>query len=182
MAGIPYLLPQTEQLRVTLVGAFLVVCGLVFLRMQPPEPDTRATHIVLALTYVCPTMAVLALAPVGTLALGSAIFAGPLTAVWMVERRQILLHLLAATAALLAPALFGLLDAATFAGLLFTVPSVWALAFCCLIVLEAAEAQGDQLSALVKRDALTGLGNRRLLDETLRLELGRHRAGSANSR
>lgn len=177
VALIPYVLPGTDQLRLSLVGGLLVLCGVVFLRMRPPEPDTRATHVILALTYVCPALAVLALSPEGSLALGSAIFAGPLTAVWMVDRRQILWHLLAATGVLFLPAITGLVNSATVAGLLFTVPSVWALAICCLIVLEAAEAQGEQLAALVKRDALTGLGNRRLLDETLRTELGRHRAG-----
>lgn len=177
VAVIPYLLPETDPLRLRLLGLFLGGCGLIFLRMQPPEPDTRATHVILALTYIGPMFAVLALAPNGTLALGSAIFAGPLTAVWMVERRQILLHLVAASVVLFLPALFGVVNTATVAGLLFTVPSIWALAACCAIVLEAAEAQGDQLAVLVKRDPLTGLGNRRLLDETLRTELARHRAG-----
>jgi diguanylate cyclase (GGDEF)-like protein len=174
---IPFLLAETDPVRLRVLGIFLGGCGLIFLRMQPPEPDTRATHSILALTYIAPTFAVLALAPNGTLALGSAIFAGPLTAVWMVERKQILFHLLAASVILFLPAFAGLVNTATVAGLLFTVPSIWALAICCAIVLEAAEAQGDQLAVLVKRDPLTGLGNRRLLDETLRTELARHRSG-----
>ncbi len=103
VALIPFVLTQFDHLRMGLVGAFLLSCGLIFLRMRPPEPDTRATHVILSLTYIGPTLAVVGLAPDGTLALGSAIFVGPLTAVWMVERRQIITHLSAATVVLFLP-------------------------------------------------------------------------------
>ncbi len=48
------------------------------------------------------------------------------------------------------------------------------LCFSCVVALEAAEAQGAELEALVRRDPLTGVGNRRLLLEVLDDELARH--------
>jgi diguanylate cyclase (GGDEF)-like protein len=178
LAVIPYVLPEADPVRLRALGVFLGGCGLLFLRMQPPEPDTPTTHSILALSYITPALAVWAFAPQGTLALGSAIFAGPLTAVWMIEQRQTVLHLVAAACVLFLPAAFGIVDTATVAGLVFTVPSIWALAVCCIITLHAAEAQGEELTALVKRDPLTGIGNRRLLDEQLSLELSRHRGST----
>lgn len=176
VAAIPLILPELDPLRVRACALYLGVVGVILLRMRPPEPDSSRSHVVLALTYVSPAIAVLAFDPYGTVALGSAIFAGPLIAVWMIDRRQVLLHFLAAGLVLMLPAILGLVDHATFAGLLFTVPSVWALGICCIITLRAAEAQGAELAVLVKRDPLTGLGNRRHLDESLATELGRHRS------
>ncbi|MEH3052832.1 MAG: GGDEF domain-containing protein [Patulibacter minatonensis] len=173
---IPYALPETDATRLQLCGAFLAVCSLVLLRMRPPEPDAPATHAVLALTYIGPMFAILAFAPDGALPLGSALFIGPLTSVWMGSRRQAVQHLSAASFLLCLPAILGVVDTPTVAAVAFMVPSMWALWACCLLVLETAEAQGAQLTALVKRDPLTGLGNRRLLDEQLETELGRHRS------
>ncbi|MBO9532387.1 MAG: GGDEF domain-containing protein [Solirubrobacteraceae bacterium] len=170
---IPWILPETNATKLLVTAGVLGGLGLIFLAMRPPEPDTLSTHTVLALVYISPTIAVWAFAPTGSLPLGSAMFVGPLAAVWILERRQIVLHLSAAAAVLCVPVALGIVDHATVGALLFLVPTVWALAVCCIIVLAAAEAQGDQLTALVKRDPLTGLGNRRLLDEQLDLELTR---------
>ncbi len=109
--------------------------------MRPPEPDTRTTHIVLGLVSTGPAVAMWAFAPSGSLPLASALFIGPLTAVWMVQRRQILAHLLAAGFVLCIPALTGMIDTASTAALVFMIPTAWALAGCCIIVLAAAETQ-----------------------------------------
>jgi diguanylate cyclase (GGDEF)-like protein len=174
---IPYVVPGTNQARLHITAGFLGLCSLVLLRMRPPEPDTPATHAVLALTYIGPSVAVWAFAPDGALPLGSAMFVGPLAAVWIIERRQLIAHLIAAALVLCIPIAFGIVNTATIAGMVFLIPGMWGLAVCCIIVLRGAELQGEQLTHLVKRDPLTGLGNRRLLDEQLELELGRHRSG-----
>ncbi|MDQ8046110.1 MAG: GGDEF domain-containing protein, partial [Patulibacter sp.] len=58
--------------------------------------------------------------------------------------------------------------------ILVMAPAMWVLAFSCVVILEAAEAQSEELERLVRRDPLTGLGNRRLLDEQLSELLRRH--------
>ncbi len=121
-------------------------------RMAPPEPDTARTHALLSLTYIGPALAMVAFAPQGSAVAITAAFAGPLTAVWMVDRRQIALHLTAASIALFLPSLLGLVDRATFVTCLYLAPIMWALAATCVIVLEAAERQGAELVRLGRRD------------------------------
>ncbi|MFT4034115.1 MAG: GGDEF domain-containing protein [Patulibacter sp.] len=160
--------------RVLTLAVVLFVIAALLARMPPPEPDTRRTHALLALTYVGPMSAIVAFGPHGSAVAITAAFAGPLTAVWNVERRLIAAHLTAATLALFVPSLLGVVDAATLATCICIVPTMWMLALTVSAVLDAAEAQGAELARLVKRDPLTGTGNRRLLDEELELELARH--------
>jgi len=52
--------------------------------------------------------------------------------------------------------------------------AMWGLGILCTVVYEAAERQGEELERLVRRDPLTGVGNRRMLSEQLTHELARH--------
>lgn len=160
--------------RLVVLSGGLAVAAAVMSRMPPPEPDAARTHGLLALTYLGPMLAMIAFAPQGSAVAITAAFAGPLTAVWIVDRREIALHLTAATLALFLPSMLGLVDGATLVSCLYLTPIMWALAATCVIVLEAAEAQGAELMHLGRRDPLTGAGNRRLLDEELAAQLARH--------
>jgi diguanylate cyclase (GGDEF)-like protein len=163
-----------DSTRLMLLSGGLAVAAAVMSQMAPPEPDAARTHALLALTYLGPMLAMIAFAPQGSAVAITAAFAGPLTAVWIVDRRQIALHLSAATLALFLPSILGLVDHATFISCLYLTPIMWALAATCVIVLEAAEEQGAELVHLGRRDPLTGAGNRRLLDEELAAQLTRH--------
>lgn len=160
------------------LGALLAVSTVVLARMAPPDPDTPRTHAVLAMTYVIPAIAIAVFAPDGSAVAMTATFAGPLAAVWIVERKQTAMHLTAATIVTLLPSLVGLTNTATLIATIGASGAMWSLSWSCVILLSATERQGERLAALVKRDPLTGTGNRRLLDEELAIEFARHqRAG-----
>ncbi|MEH3052831.1 MAG: GGDEF domain-containing protein [Patulibacter minatonensis] len=165
---------ELNRTSVLALSALLAVIAIAMVRMPPPEPDTPRTHALLALTYVVPMLAIIAFAPQGSAVAITAAFAGPLTSVWVVDRRQIVLHLTAATIAIFTPWVIGAVDDGTLVTCLCIAPTMWALALTCVVVLESAEAQGSQLAHLGKRDPLTGAGNRRLLDEELQHELSLH--------
>lgn len=163
-----------DQMRLWIFAGILGVVAITFLRTEPPPIGSPYNHIVLACVYVGTTGGMIAYHPGGSAAIGAAMFVGPLTAVRLIDRREIAAHYLLATFCLMAPAAFGLVDRATVLAGLTVVPAVWVLGICCVIVLEAAEAQGEELEGLVRRDPLTGVGNRRLLSERLADEIKRH--------
>jgi len=106
---------------------------------------------------------------------GAAMFAGPFTAVRLRSPWQICAHLALATVLLSTPVVLGLVSRSVDFAILMMLPAMWVLAFCCVIVVQAAEDQGEELEQLVRRDPLTGVGNRRLLTDTLEDELELHK-------
>lgn len=159
------------------LAALLGLSTVMLARMAPPDPDTPRTHAVLAMTYVIPAIAIAVFAPDGSAVAMTATFAGPLAAVWIVERKQTAMHLVAATIVTLLPSLVGLTNTATLIATIGASGAMWSLSWSCVILLSATERQGERLAALAKRDPLTGAGNRRLLDEELAIELARHHRG-----
>ena len=163
-----------DQQRLFILSGCLAAIAIVILRVEPPPIGSPYNHIVLGLVYVGTTGAMVAFQPGGSAAIGAAMFIGPLTAVRLLDRREIAAHYLVATICLMTPAAIGIVDRATVLAGLTVVPALWVLGACCVIVLEAAEAQGEELEGLVRRDPLTGVGNRRLLSEKLTSEIKRH--------
>lgn len=163
-----------DQQRLWILSGCLGVIAAIFLRTEPPPIGSPYNHLVLACVYVGTTGGMIAFQPGGSAAIGAAMFIGPLTAVRLIDRREIAAHYLLATACLMAPAALGIVDRATVLAGLTVIPALWVLGACCVIVLEAAEAQGEELEGLVRRDPLTGVGNRRLLSEKLTEEIARH--------
>ncbi|MBO9532389.1 MAG: GGDEF domain-containing protein [Solirubrobacteraceae bacterium] len=162
----------SNNLAVIAVGAAVV--AIFLLRSEPPPIGSPRNHMVVALTYVVTSAGMFASAPSGAFTLGGAFFIGPLAAVRLQDRRQIAAHLLASNILIFGVALFGgLSTAGVMMTTLFNLAS-WVLCFSCVVALEAAEAQGDELEQLVRRDPLTGVGNRRLLLEVLEDEIARH--------
>ncbi len=70
---------------------------------------------------------------------------------------------------------FGDIDRATVLLLLLMLGAWWEIAAASVVIFNAAERQAQALERLMHRDPLTGVGNRRLLDERLEQELARHR-------
>lgn len=132
------------------------------------------SHVVVALSYIYPFLAVLACRPGGAVAVGSAVFAGALIATRVTTRRDAVLHTGAGALLMSAAALFGGLDPASALAMLMLIVATIVMSACCVIVLEAAEAQGGELERIAVIDPLTGLANRRRLHAALteRLERG----------
>jgi diguanylate cyclase (GGDEF)-like protein len=159
--------------RLWILTAVLAVASVALLVSEPPPIGSAANHVVLSTIYLGTAGAMVAFSPGASAAMGAAMFIGPLTGMRLIDVREITAHLLAATAALAAPAAFGLYDDATLLAIVSVIPAIWVLAGCVVVVLQAAEAQGEELEQLVRRDPLTGVGNRRMLDETLTIEIAR---------
>jgi diguanylate cyclase (GGDEF)-like protein len=168
-----FVMPGVSQLHMLVFAGLLLVTTAVFARMRAPEPGAPTTHLVLAAVYVGPALAIYAFAPGGAAAVASATFVGPLISVWLIDRRQMVLHLILATIAILLPWLLGGVDDATLVACITLLPAIWVLSACCTLIMESAEAQGEALERLVGRDPLTGVGNRRTLDERLAFEIQR---------
>ncbi len=157
--------------------AFLVV-GLGLLRQQPPDIGTRFNHAVIALPYVGSAVIFWGAQLSPGLAIGAAMFISPLAAVRLQNRTHFFGHLVAATLVLAAAGAIGQLPVSSLIGILCSTLAIWVLGVSTWEILQSAEAQGDELERLVRRDPLTGLGNLRLLEEALPEELARHERSS----
>lgn len=160
-------------------AAMAIVSTTILLR-EPPQMDAWLNQVVVATPYAGSLLyAVIAPDLIGGI-LGPIAFAGPLVAVRLVDRRQIITHFAVASAALgaffltgalplpveLAPVPVGL-------GLLLTAVVIWSVGLSDMLHLECADAQCEELDQLVRRDPITGLGNRRFYAEQLDHELRR---------
>ena len=151
-----------------------VMGALVVFTREGPAMTSWANHALIASFYVASAVFIAAFPDAAGAGLGIAIFIGPIAAVRLIDRRQIIGHLVAATIAFTALVPAGLTDVATSLSIGIMLLAIWGLGGACVAVLEAAELQGDELEQLVRRDPLTGLGNRRMLTERLTAELVRH--------
>lgn len=156
------------------VGVVCLAIGYALLRSEPPDLDTRRNHAVIALPYVATSLIFWGAQDFGGVAIGAAMFISPLAAVRLQNRKQFLLHLVGATVAFAVAAALLMGNPSAQFGVLCSTLAMWVLGVSCWEVLQSAEAQGDELERLVRRDPLTGVGNRRLLDELLPDELDRH--------
>ena len=166
-------MPHVDRGHLLVLSGVLAVVTVVLCATRLPQPDSFGAHLLVVVVYAGPALAIWAFAPEGSAAVASAMFVGPLTSVWFKRRRIVVWHLIAATVCLFIPPVLGVVDLGTTVACLAVVPAIWVLAGCCNVVLESAEIQGAQLAVLVRRDPLTGVGNRRLLDERLAEQLAR---------
>lgn len=162
-----FLMPGIDPWRLRLLSATLFAVTAVLLSRSAPRPDTPWAHVLLSLTYAGPAFAIWAFAPAGSAAVSTAMFAGPLAAMWTTRRSHQIAHLLLASVVIFIPTAIDEANAATTAACIALVPAIWILSYCVSVVLEAGEEQGKELAILIRRDPLTGVGNRRMLDERL---------------
>ncbi len=168
------IVPEYDVARVYAVGALLLVWSAVQWRMGAPAIGSRANHVVIAAVYLAVIVGTYAMQPGGAAGLACTMFIGPLAAVRLTDRRQIIIHHVLGTVAVLTPTMLGFVDRTTTLTALGIVPAMWVLGMACMVVLEAAERQGQELEELVRRDPLTEIGNRRMLDQHLAYEIPRH--------
>jgi diguanylate cyclase (GGDEF)-like protein len=164
-------LPATRMLPFLV---FNVTVGIAVWFLPPPPIGHWTNHLLLFAAYLSPALAYYLVLPAGAAVLPGFVFVGALVAFRLMERREIAAHLLVITLILLIPVPLGLTDSITDVGLMLLAPGLLGLAAIVTTVLEAAEVQGTQLEKLIRRDPLTGAGNRRLLNERTAYELARH--------
>ncbi|MBO9532385.1 MAG: diguanylate cyclase [Solirubrobacteraceae bacterium] len=167
-----------DDTRLLVLAGTLGTIAVVMLALRPPEPGSLATHAAIATTYLGSAGAVAAYAPHGSATVIAGLFTGPLLSLWIRDRRTIAVHLSLASAALLAAVVLGGGDQGTVFAAVCFIPGTWVLAGCCVIVLDAVEAQGAEYERLAMRDPLTGIGNPTAIAEVLGVELTRHRSSN----
>jgi diguanylate cyclase (GGDEF)-like protein len=146
-----------------------LLVGVAVLLSPAPALHTWRSELVLALTYIVPAAATLSTAPHGSAVIGFGIFVGPLVAVRTRTRRRAAMHLGASLLISAGVAASGMVDTATILALAMLALTEVVLAFYCVVVLEACEAQGAELERLSAVDPLTLLANRRRLNRELAL-------------
>lgn len=176
------LFPELHHARMLVLAAWLLVVALCVLLREPAGVGDVSSHLLLVAVSLSVSISTVVYAPAASAApLGTALFIGPLTSVRLVSRGQIVAHQLLAAALLLAPVAVGYHSLGSALCATAVVLSMWQVCAASTVVLERAEAQGRQLEHLVRRDPLTGLGNRRLLEERLAYEIQRHNGGQSLS-
>jgi diguanylate cyclase (GGDEF)-like protein len=168
------LLNGTIGTREIAFSVVLLVVGTGWMVRRPPEIGTLENHLALCSTYLFSSLAMWVIAPNGAATMPAWIFVAPVISVRLLDRRQIAAHVAAASVLMLLPIIAGQGNDATIIAALFTLPTMWALAAADTWVFEATEAQGEELEYRIRRDPLTRVGNRRLLDERLAYEIRRH--------
>ncbi|MFT4034111.1 MAG: GGDEF domain-containing protein [Patulibacter sp.] len=163
--------------QIVLVGVTFAYATVIS-RSEPPPAESIANHLLLAMISCGVALALIG--PGGPGGLIGAMFIGPLYSMRTVSRLALTLHLGASSlllwtlGGLSVTKLVPMTDQPMALGILLLGVAQPVIGFACMITFQAAESQGAELQRLVRRDPLTGVGNRRLLLETLDDELGRH--------
>ncbi len=175
--AIPLLWPELfDRSRIWPFAALLLLISAVAALNRPPRLGSASNHLVIGLIPLTSAIGILAYAPSAPAPAVAAIFVGTFAAGRNLDRRQIAAHHVVGSILLLLPLLIVDVDRSTVFAVLSIIPGIWVLGWATTLILEAAEAQSRELASLVRRDPLTGVGNRRLLDETLAAELAKHAA------
>lgn len=101
-------------------------------------------------------------------------FNGAMTVFLISSIRGVAAQLLFASAVMLSPVIAGQSTLPSTLTIIASVGVMWGYAVMTFTIWSYAEDAASRLDALAQRDALTGVGNRRMLDERLDYELVRH--------
>ncbi|MBJ7469923.1 MAG: GGDEF domain-containing protein, partial [Solirubrobacteraceae bacterium] len=173
IGGLSVLDTDALHFPIAVIAATFTCIALALFSSEPPEIGSRLNHAVVALPWFGAS-SMFYVSNIGAgVAVGAAMFIGPLASVRLQDQRQFVAHLAAASVSFFAVAVL-VNDPATSICLLVTAMAMWVLGFTCWAVLSMAEAQGEELDRLVRRDPLTGIGNLRLLRDRLEHAIERH--------
>jgi diguanylate cyclase (GGDEF)-like protein len=164
-------LPLEDGIPAVVLG--LVSAVLVF-GLPAPKIGSFLNHLLLIASWGVPVLAYYASLPNAAQSTAAFTFTGVLVAFRLTNRAEIAAHLGTVIALLLMPVAFGVANSQTAIAALLTTAGLTALAAIVTFVFESAEEQGEDLERLIRRDPLTGVGNRRMLAERLDYELSRH--------
>jgi len=137
-----------------------------------PEP---VFHAVPVLASAEVALTVWAVGPHGPVYEWFFVLVAVFTAYCFESRRAVAAHLSLSTAAAALPLLYRENTVEQLARIGVMMPMLWVATLVVMHLREGMLARQRELSELVRRDPLTGVGNRRLLAELLRHEVARHR-------
>jgi diguanylate cyclase (GGDEF)-like protein len=157
------------------LAGVLGVVGVVTALRPVPGRASVGSHVSMASAWLGSIAAAVVLQPGGGPAVTLGVAVGPFLALRLPSWRHRTAHLVLASIATGVALVGGGVDQATALLLLLVVGAWWQVALGSAVVFSAAERQGRALEQLMHRDPLTGVGNRRMLDERLEQELARHR-------
>jgi diguanylate cyclase (GGDEF)-like protein len=156
------------------VQAIVIATGVLILTAPSETMDPRWFHAVPIFCAGEAMLAMLVVSPHGGALAVVFIFNGPLVGFVMETPRAKIAHLTLASVLMMFPVFIGDTDATTTVTVLGAVPVMWGLAVFAAMIWDTAEQQAKQLALLAQHDALTGVANRRLLEERLEYEFSRH--------
>lgn len=167
-----------------LLGASLIAMGVVQVAIlasgvltffaPTDRMDARWFHLLPVLVAVEAMLVMFVLAPNGGAVAVIVALNGPLVCFVMERRWEIRSHLLFSTLALLLPVVAGATDQESTVIVLCVIAVMWTVGLGVGYVWRYAEDQAAQLAQLARHDPLTGLANRRSLEDQMAYELTRH--------
>lgn len=156
------------------VGLAGIAVGAVIAVLPTQEMHERWFQALPVVIGALLAAGVAAAAPYGGTIVPLLTFLGPTIAFVIISPRARIPHAVFASTLILLPVLTWSGTAATIAGSIIALAVAWGLGLFVALVWDGATRQTRRLEELVRADPLTGVGNRRLLDERLRSELARH--------
>lgn len=156
--------------------AFCLAMGVITITIlvrEPPQMDAWLNQVVIATPYVGCVLFLIVSPDLAAGVLGPLAFAGPLTAARLVDRRQIATHYVLANLLILGVFAAGVVDVPVGLSLMLTAVVIWSVGIADVMHMESADEQCAELDLLVRRDPVTGLGNRRFYAEQLDHEFRR---------
>jgi diguanylate cyclase (GGDEF)-like protein len=167
-------------LRANILTGLLYAAAAAHLLTRPPKIGTLRNHATVTMSYLVAGWAMFALQPGGSLAIGGSMFLAPFIAARLVNPKAIAAHLATMNVVFLSVAVSGLVsdlvDPSTVVAAALIAAGTTVQCFSCTAALSAAEQQGEELELLIRSDVLTGIGNRRLLEERLAERIERYAA------
>lgn len=168
------LLLDVSPVAIAPAQALILLSGVVAFFAPTDRMDARWFHVLPVLIAVEAMLVMLVLSPNGGAVAVIVALNGPLVCFVMERRSEIRAHLLVSTAALLVPVLAGATDQESTIIVVTVIAVMWTVGLGVGHVWRHAEVQAAQLAQLARRDALTGLANRRSLEDQMAYELTRH--------
>lgn len=156
------------------VGATTSLTGAVVLLLPWRRMPSWAFHVLPPLACLLATWGVAVAEPDATVIVWTYLLIGPLVGFAFERRALVVAHLTFLSVCMLLPVLTGAGSPDTQGTVLIGLPTVWALTAVVAILRAGELRRARLLRDQVRSDPLTGVGNRRLLDERLAYEILRH--------
>ena len=160
--------------RLAAVGVLGMGTGIVIGLLRTSEIHERWFDVLCVVIGALLALGVAAAQPYGGTVTPLFTFLGPAVAFVIIHPRARLAHALLGSVLILLPVIFWSGTMATLGASFLALAVTWGLGLFVALVWDGADRQTRRLEELVRADPLTGVGNRRLLDERLRYELRRH--------
>lgn len=168
------LLLDASLMTMAAVQALILLSGVVAFFAPTDRMDARWFHVLPVLIGLETMLAMFVLAPHGGAVAAIVALNGPLVCFVMESRTEIRAHLVLSSVLLCVPVVAGATDEESTIIVLTVIAVMWTTGLGVGHVWRYAEDQAAQLAQLARHDPLTGLANRRSLEDQMSYELTRH--------